>query len=130
MATKKKKNSPQILLQGPKIFLCGSGEEFKQILEEIKVEHYQHEWLIAGSCGTTHSLDNKKEPIAIVSLNFEMKMDLITAYETLIHEGVHVWQDYCAYIGEDRPSREFEAYGIQRIVANLLVKYDERIKGK
>lgn len=37
----------------------------------------------------------------------------------IVHEAVHVWQQICNIIGEDKPSKEFEAYSIQRIAFEL-----------
>lgn len=42
---------------------------------------------------------------------------------TLVHEAVHVWQNVCAIIGEDRPGRETEAYSIERISRALIEAY-------
>lgn len=41
----------------------------------------------------------------------------------LVHEAVHVWQEVCLNMGEKKPSREFEAYSIQRLSLNLMEAY-------
>ena len=38
----------------------------------------------------------------------------------LVHESVHIFQRLCESIGEDSPSREFEAYSIERIAERLM----------
>lgn len=41
----------------------------------------------------------------------------------IAHEAVHVWQEVREKLGEDKPSSEFEAYGIQAITHSLLDSY-------
>jgi hypothetical protein len=50
-----------------------------------------------------------KDPLGIVCL--------------LVHEAVHVFQEMCAHTGDTNPSRETEAYAIQRISAELINAY-------
>lgn len=42
---------------------------------------------------------------------------------SLVHEAVHIWQALCEYIGEENPSKEFEAYTIQNITQRLFDAY-------
>ena len=42
---------------------------------------------------------------------------------SLVHEAVHIWQGFCDYIGEENPSKEFEAYTIQNITQRLFDAY-------
>ena len=42
---------------------------------------------------------------------------------SLVHEAVHIWQGLCEYIGEENPSKEFEAYTIQNITQRLFDAY-------
>lgn len=46
-----------------------------------------------------------------------------SAINTLIHEGVHVFQNIMEFIGEDKPGKEVEAYTIADIVENLIQEY-------
>jgi hypothetical protein len=50
-----------------------------------------------------------KDPLGIVCL--------------LVHEAVHVWQEMCDHVGDRNPSRETEAYAIQRISSELIAAY-------
>jgi hypothetical protein len=52
-----------------------------------------------------------KDPLGIVCL--------------LVHEAVHVWQEMCQHVGDSNPSRETEAYAIQRISSELIAAYSK-----
>lgn len=45
----------------------------------------------------------------------------------LVHEAVHVWQEFCKEIGEENPSSEFEAYTIQNITTRLFHAYRQAL---
>lgn len=45
----------------------------------------------------------------------------------LVHECVHIWQNYIDYIGEKNPSIEFQAYSIQDIFTNVYGEYKRQV---
>ena len=47
---------------------------------------------------------------------------------SLVHEAVHIWQNLCEYIGEENPSKEFEAYTIQNITQRLFDAYKQALE--
>lgn len=63
----------------------------------------------------------------IVQLGNTEGIDPIAVVGLLAHESVHVWQAIQNYIGEKEPSREFEAYSIQRILQDLLWSHKELV---
>lgn len=42
---------------------------------------------------------------------------------TILHESVHVWQAIMDYMGEDNPGVEAEAYTIEYIAKQLMLRY-------
>lgn len=47
----------------------------------------------------------------------------------LIHEAVHIWQEWCEYYGEVAPGREQEAYAVQAIAQELMAEFARRVNG-
>lgn len=47
----------------------------------------------------------------------------------LVHEAVHIWQRTMQVAGEDSPSKEFMAYGIEFISENLMREYSRQVFG-
>lgn len=45
----------------------------------------------------------------------------------LVHEAVHIWQDFRHSIDETSPSSEFEAYSIQAIAQELLFEFRRQV---
>jgi hypothetical protein len=45
----------------------------------------------------------------------------------LVHEAVHIWQEYCDFYGEDKPGREQEAYAIQFIAHELMTEFARKV---
>ena len=119
----------RIAAPAPYLTLCLSESDFKQALKHCKI--YQDcEWIkTKWSHATAHHLDNGKgERVCIVCINASGERTPIEIAGLLVHEAVHVWQDYCARIGEDAPGVEQEAYGIQSIAQELMSEYARRIR--
>lgn len=82
-------------------------------------------WISQGSRATAHFFEHASgRLIAIVCLNDSSKMTAVEKVSILVHEAVHIWQYICNAIGENNPSKEFEAYSIQSITEELLHAYD------
>ena len=52
----------------------------------------------------------------------------VSTMAMIVHESVHVFQEMCQMMGEDKPSKEFEAYSIQNISQTLFEALEKRIK--
>lgn len=46
-------------------------------------------------------------------------------YGLLVHEAVHLWQQWRDHAGERAPSIEFEAYAVQALAQNLMQAYKD-----
>lgn len=116
------------LHSGPWVGLCLSDKDFSAAMRKmgqtevpawIKTEH-------AGA--TAHSFENNEGQLCvIVCLRVRPGRTLIEVHGLLVHEAVHVFQDWCDRIGERHPSSEFEAYAIQRIAQRLMEAYEKEV---
>lgn len=115
------------LINGPFLYLATSEIEFNKAMKRMKVPLQDRPaWLNKTANGTMTSFSsNKGGLVCVVSVNVEGRSaSAITG--TLIHEAVHVFQKFTEYIGEEKPSPEFEAYSIQSIAQTLIEAYAEK----
>lgn len=70
---------------------------------------------------TTHFFRDVDENLCIiVTFGPRHKLSKEQTAALITHEAVHVWQRAIKEMGEDDPSKEFMAYGIQSITQTLL----------
>lgn len=73
-----------------------------------------------------HTFERDGEAVCIVCLSGTEGRSGVEIAGMLIHEAVHIWQQYCEDIGERHPGDEQEAYAIQAIAQELLAEYARR----
>lgn len=85
--------------------------------------------LNVGASATTNFLTNASgETCAMVCLFEYQQYDIKQCYALLTHEAVHIFQSICDSMGEHNPSKEFEAWTIQKISQDLFYEFDRQIK--
>lgn len=114
---------------GPFLALCLNNAEFQSACKHLSVKTpdswITNEW----SDATAHYFECKSGLAVIVCITNCQKFTPIEIAGLLIHEAVHVWQEYAHRIGEHAPGREQEAYAIQSISQELLQEYANRMAG-
>lgn len=113
---------------GSFLTLVTSEEEYRAVLAYLKVPlERANVWVSEKADATTHHYHNGDGDVcAIVTFKPDPKMTGVQVAALLVHEAVHVFQEFCARIGESAPSREFEAYSIQSIAQTLMTEFAER----
>lgn len=112
---------------GPFLTLCLSEEEFHQVMAHMEIKQYG-DWLSPQADATTHHLISSNNARAcVVCMQRNEGRNPIEVAGLLVHEAVHVWQDYCERIGEKSPGVEQEAYAIQAIAQELMAEYARRL---
>ena len=113
---------------GPYLTLCLSEEEYKSALKACRVLPCNTWIATEWSNATVHHLTNpKNELVSVVCLRVDESRSAIQIAGLLVHESVHIWQEYAARIGETNPGCEQEAYAIQIISQNLMTEYARRV---
>lgn len=108
--------SPVLVINPIAMYLCTSERDFEAVQ---KTEGFMDgDGFLTGSLGSTslYALGDRTVVVVCVRPGPD-------AVSILVHESVHVWQNYVTTIGEKEPSREFEAYSIEGIFSVLHDAY-------
>jgi hypothetical protein len=109
----------------PFFCLCTAEAEYRKAMRHLKLKNPPL-WISKGANATTHHLTNTEGKtccVVCIEVTDESKGQV---YGLLVHEAVHIWQEYCDDIGEKNPSSEFEAYTIQAISQALMFSFDAK----
>jgi len=107
--------------------LCVNEKEYQSALNDLNISKYgRRNWINDGANATAHFFDGAGGAVVVCIDGYE-NTDPIEVCGILIHESVHIWQDFCRRIGEDCPSAEFEAYSIQMIAQRLMSSFKEKV---
>jgi hypothetical protein len=113
---------------GPYLALCLSQAEYREAVQHLKSPEIPR-WVGRGANATTHTFTHEENGIVcIVCIEGHENHSPIEVAGMLVHEAVHVWQQWCDEIGETRPGTEQEAYAIQAISQELMAEFTRRIK--
>lgn len=116
----------RVAKQGPFLTLVLSQAELDHALRGMTKEYVA--FPATGALCTTLRHQKTDELCAVVSVS-KHSQETCTSLEMaglLVHEAVHVWQEYAAHIGETNPGTEQEAYAIQGISQELMMEYARR----
>lgn len=116
------------LVEGMFVTLCLSQEEFSKELKRLGIQEYVDYLSTSHANATAHFLTSGiGRKCAIVCLGDTSKVTPIQVASMLVHEAVHIFDEFCEGIGERSPSSEFKAYSIQSISQGLMLEYARRI---
>lgn len=115
-----------------RIALCLSEKDYQSQLRRLKMPlDCWDRWLGDDQDASLHYFEApSKEDIAIVTIRPRDDVTGCWIAALLVHEAVHVFQRSMQLAGEEKPSKEFEAYGIQRIAQGLMESYIRQTKRK
>jgi hypothetical protein len=118
----------RIAAPAPYLALCLADSEFRSALAQIDAKYTPKHWVTPGADATTHYYRNSGGgPVCIVCVSGHEGRDPVEVAGLLVHEAVHVWQEYAESIGETRPGCEQEAYAIQSIAQELMAEFARRM---
>ena len=111
-----------------KYYLCLSEKDYVKIASAAQKENLVLS--VKPSWGETIGRTNFLHDVVIVSLQNISHVPFYAICGILAHEAYHVWCYYLERIGEEKPSEEFAAYGIQAITQFLVEDYMRQTKTK
>lgn len=114
------------LLASPYYCLVLNEKQFHKALKHLRLpcKDWPNFLSTSHANATAHHFRKNDGSLAtVVCLGSTKGRKLHEIYGLLVHEAVHIWQEYREFIGERFPSSEFEAYSIQWIAQNLIDSY-------
>ena len=117
------------LIEGDFLKVCTTEADYHSTLKYLKVPIAEWDrWLVHEALATTHYFNTPKgNRVTIVCIPVTPETDGIDVATLLVHEAVHVVQEYFRYIGEDNPGNEIQAYAIQNVSASLMRAYRDKL---
>lgn len=113
------------MLQGVYLTLCNDQKEFDAVLRQLDMP--SERWLEDNHNACVHTYRHGTKVTCVVCIPLISNTPIEIA-RLIVHEATHVKQQLMAAIGEDSPSKEFEAYTMQNISVRLLDEYANRLK--
>ena len=111
-------------VRAPHMALCLTEADYLKAARHCGIKS-PNEWLDmnrAKAC--VHTWESGGKLVCVVCVHPDAaKAHPIEVAASLVHEAVHVFQRLCDSIGEAEPSREFEAYSIERISECLMREF-------
>lgn len=117
-----------ITLDGYYILLTNQ-EDLDKTLRRLKLKN-EFEGVSKSAGATTHFVEGEDGKFCALVCLFDKKHELEQTYALLVHEATHIWQRYVEGIGEINPSKEFEAYAIQKISQELFYSWKKQVRKK
>lgn len=120
----------RIAKPGPYMTLCLTEDEFETAMKHLRVRNYPA-FVTEGADATVHHMSNNDGSDAcVVCLRGWEGRDAVEVIGLLVHEAVHIWQEYADRMGERDPGREQEAYAIQSISQELIDAFRRKSNGR
>lgn len=115
------------------VTLCTTPAQFYAYLRKIKMPAGEHPEYLGGDDTDTDAVVHflrspSKKRHAVVCVSDQAGEPWTKIMALLVHEAVHIWQWQCDFMGEDVPSKEFEAYSIQAISLLLMEEYARGVR--
>jgi len=115
----------RISAPGPYLCLCLSEAEYLKAFKHLKLKPTAA-WVSQHANATVHLARSGNGVCAVVCVDALDGRNGVEVAGMLVHEAVHIWQEWCDHYGETNPGREQEAYAIQAISQELMAEFARR----
>ena len=129
MALKTRWLDRRIAHPGPYLALCLAEDEYLAAMKHCRVAN-PPDWIRADHAeATVHYVVNNTHGLAcIVCMRGWQDRNPVEVAGLLVHESVHIWQEYAGRLGETSPGREQEAYAVQSVAQELMAEFARRME--
>ncbi|HEY8878290.1 MAG TPA: hypothetical protein VIN03_12040 [Roseateles sp.] len=117
----------RIAAPGPFLALCLTEDQLVSACRDLKVKPPGYFIRNDHSHATVHHYDSPFGLACIVCVRGYDEHTPVEMAGLLVHEAVHIWQEYADHIGERNPGREQEAYAIQAIAQELMAEFARQV---
>lgn len=117
----------RIAAPGPFLALCLNEDQLRSACRDLKVKPPPYFVRNDHSHATVHHYEAPAGLACIVCLRGHAEHTPVEVAGLLVHEAVHIWQEYADRIGESNPGREQEAYAIQSIAQELMAEFARQL---
>ena len=119
----------RIAAPGPHLALCLDEQAFKEACRHLRLDAVPPWIKNPHSHATAHYIEGQRGLCVVVCMRDWQGRDPVEVAGLLVHEAVHVWQEYAEQIGEHEPGREQEAYAVQAIAQELMAEFARQVNG-
>lgn len=111
--------------------LCTTKKLFNKELKRLNVAPNTWPDFTSEGCNARiHFFTKESKLLAIITFKPSLEHTPEQIYSLLTHEAVHLWQAIMKEVGEQMPSSEFMAYGIQTLAQRLFEEYNRQTRKK
>lgn len=103
----------------PQLFFCATEYDFQAICKRNKFIPL-NPWIKTKQADATTHLFGMD---AVVCMDYPEDHPFEEVLGMLVHEAVHIWQNWCDHLGEHSPGAEQEAYAVQAFSQALVKAY-------
>lgn len=105
--------------------LCLTQKSFDKVMRSLG--EAPSAYLREGSDATVHFVNAKEKQTAVVCLGSLKKKTGAQVQALVVHEALHIWQEFKRAMGEETVGDETEAYCVQALVQTLLTEYERQV---
>lgn len=108
------------VMSGPHLALVCSQKEYQRAMKRAGLPKADAgEWLSDDQLGRVTTVKNSSLGGLVCVVSLRLIDDSASMTETLVHEAVHVKQDWFEFMGEHSPGRETEAVIVESVFDTL-----------
>ena len=110
--------------------LCTTEKQYARVLKQLKIKKRDAPSFLntPQANASVHHFVQEGKQCSVICLGEVGNYDDNQVIALLVHEAVHLWQEFKDFIGERNPGIETEAYAIQSLSQSLITEYRRQTK--